>query len=77
MAIRCDLTDLLVEQCAHCQGHGQPTRSSVVFTMTARRDGRCGSCDGRIVEGVTTIGKTDDGDWICSVCIMNSAEEPR
>lgn len=69
MSARCDLTELLVEQCAHCRpAPAAPpfmTPSTADFrpashSFPARFGGRCAECEGGIVEG-DPIRMTDDG----------------
>lgn len=69
MSARCDLTDLLVDQCAHCLAHLGPPREDVhvYHTMRATFPGRCAlDPDHRIEEGAW-IGRTEDG-WACAGC---------
>lgn len=73
MSARCDLTELLVDQCAHCLGHKDDvgaidTRTAVVErTMLARYDGRCALDTRHPIEVGDRIGQTEHG-WACSGC---------
>jgi hypothetical protein len=70
VSARCELTDLLVDQCAHCTGReGQPTPvDDVTVTICARYGGRCGGCGKPFGEG-EQIGHSDDaGGWVRMRC---------
>lgn len=63
MTERCDLTDLLVDQCA-CRAHrsGAPVVEPVETVgqpFAAQYHGLCGSCDGRIAEGDMIVRAAD------------------
>lgn len=51
--VRCDLTELLVRDCAHCRGHREMPGGTGSFgrPFTAAHDGRCSSCDCGYYEG--------------------------
>lgn len=55
MTVRCDFTDMLSDQCAHCLGHLTRPAADVVETVgqsfPSRYPGRCAGCDGHIAEG--------------------------
>lgn len=62
---RCDLTDLLTDQCACPQHRGEPAPAQEPAETTgqpfpARFPGRCGTCDGQIHEG-DQIARLADG----------------
>jgi hypothetical protein len=69
---RCDLTDLLVDQCAHCLKH---TDTAVIdagtvvvgHTRLARFDGRCAIDARHGIDVGDRIGQTEHG-WVCSSC---------
>jgi hypothetical protein len=74
-AKRCDVTELMADQCAHCRGldllpDGPDPRYErdgfIGPTITARYDSVCGGCgcDIRTGEPITRI---DDG-WVCRHC---------
>jgi hypothetical protein len=73
---RCELTELLVSACAHCRGHDLADRGDtlppVQFWTTARYDGGCPACHGRITAG-ERLARLTDGAWVCQDC----GEEPR
>jgi hypothetical protein len=80
MSARCERTDLLVEQCAHCRGRVDVEAidwSGVVVRQVigARFDGRC-ALDGRhtIHEG-DRIGRVDEG-WCCTTCTRRASGRP-
>jgi hypothetical protein len=73
---RCDLTDLLVDQCAHCRGDDQTialTAVDVRHVMAARHPSRCALDSNHTIEAGDRIGYTDDG-WICDRCIERASE---
>lgn len=67
---RCDLSDLLVTECA-CRLHSTPepayARGGSVTRFVARYDGHCEGC-GRRTHAGDTIARTDVGDYICEEC---------
>ncbi len=65
--VRCERTELLVEQCSHCRAHAAPELVEVTARFFARFSGRCANCDGRIHEG-DRIGRTIDGEYVCGGC---------
>lgn len=74
MSARCDLTDLLVDQCAHCLGHEDQKLNERIGAvrihqrMEAKYQGPCAlDCGGRIEVG-DFIGRTDAG-WACPRCV--------
>ncbi len=70
MTVRCDLSDLLVTECA-CRIHGKPepraAADDIVARFPARFDSNCDNCGRRMREG-DPIAKTYDGDYICEGC---------
>lgn len=53
-SVRCDLTDLLVDQCAHCQGHTDTAPEKAERTglpIPARYPGACTHCGQPFAEG--------------------------
>lgn len=71
---RCDLTDLLVNQCAHCLGHDKPEKVDPKSLMgpsfrviTAQYEGRCVLDARHAIEPGDSIANTDHG-WICGAC---------
>lgn len=73
MGERCDVTELLADQCAHCKGVSLPeldpqrrdmARPPVV--ITAGYPGRCAACGELFPPGVTIAG-TPDG-WVANCC---------
>lgn len=82
-AERCDLTELLVDQCAHCLGHtnpiveaAQPRHYAVDVenppTTTAVFPSRCPDCNEpiRVGDQITLTGGTggSSGSWVCEGC---------
>lgn len=66
---RCELTELLVDQCAHCRPTQPPAtddRDLGPWT-TAHYDGECPDCGDPITPG-DTIRSDGDGDWLCERC---------
>lgn len=70
MPDRCDLSDLLVTECA-CRLHATPepraASDGIVARFPARFDSNCDQCGRRMHEG-DPIAKTYDGDYICEGC---------
>lgn len=76
MSVRCDLTDLLVDQCAHCLGHRAADEIDydtvrVSTEISARFDGRCALDARHPIEQGDRIGQTEHG-WICPACTSKS-----
>jgi len=69
-APRCDLSDLLVSECA-CRIHAKPApkcaESEIVARFPARFDSNCDDCGARMREG-DPIAKTHDDEYICERC---------
>ena len=69
---RCDLSGLLVDQCA-CRIHAPApqrleTRDYVITArFPARFNSHCDECDSPMLEG-DPIARTDDGDYLCKGC---------
>jgi hypothetical protein len=66
---RCDMSGLLVDQCA-CRIHApEPTKTGIVVVarFPARFDSECDACGDDMDEG-DPIARTDDGDYICAGC---------
>lgn len=75
MTDRCDLTDLLVDQCAHCLGHSEHDTADVRIqrTVTAIHESRCAINGRHRIEVGDRIGYAVDatGDrlgWACTDC---------
>jgi hypothetical protein len=69
MSERCELSDLLVDQCA-CRIHNPPAWQqpvTIVARFDARFDSECDNCGNWMSEG-DPIARTQDGDYICSGC---------
>jgi len=69
MADRCDLTDLLVDQCA-CQTHrGEPAPDAGIRSggVVAKFPGICSGCGDRIAIG-DLITAVDSGGWVHAIC---------
>jgi hypothetical protein len=81
---RCERTELIVSQCAHCLGHTEPVvdeveldgrkRADATFgpVVEARFPGRCPWCDETIRAG-ELIAKVETGansapQWVCAGC---------
>jgi predicted RNA-binding Zn-ribbon protein involved in translation (DUF1610 family) len=71
--LRCERTELLVEQCAHCRppvDDQVPDEDiEVVWRGIARYDGQCPGCGGRIREG-DPIARTGDNRYVCEECSL-------
>jgi hypothetical protein len=65
MSARCELTDLLVEQCAHCRPV-EPKPEKVGPRIVAQYNGYCPECGDGIDQGDTIV-RTDDG-WVHENC---------
>lgn len=70
---RCHLTDLIKDQCAHCQGHKDDVKPvgvpvSILRTARAAWDGRCALDARHPINPGDRIGSTDQG-WICVGCL--------
>jgi hypothetical protein len=73
---RCERSDLLASQCAHCLGHEDRDVPDVVdagsvrviATIQARFAGKCALDDRHLVEVAEIIGRTEHG-WICARCV--------
>ena len=61
MTDRCDLTDLLVDQCAHCLGHGAAPglAERTGPQITARYYGSCAHCGDGYAPGDRIAGTAD------------------
>lgn len=61
-AARCDVTDLLVDQCAHCLGHklDVPALYRASAPFTASYAGRCLICKEPIESGSQIVSVSDD-----------------
>lgn len=66
---RCERSDLLASQCAHCRGDVLESEPDfvVVARFPAKYAGVCAAC-GEPFEVEDRIGRTDDGDYVCEVC---------
>ena len=64
---RCDWTDLLVDQCAHCRPDA-PAPETVIpeATATARRGSGCPGCGSWIWAGDPIA--LDGAVWVCEGC---------
>jgi len=69
---RCELTELLVDQCA-CRLHRAPPPPppppppEIGARFTARYDSRCAGCGESMQEG-DRIAKTTDHGYLCEAC---------
>lgn len=70
MSDRCQLSGLLVGQCA-CRVHAPEPNTTGDFIITARFparfDSECDNCGNAMDQG-DPIARTDDGDYICGRC---------
>lgn len=65
---RCALTELLVDQCAHCRGFKDlPRAPRFSPRFYASYPGTCVVCDDAILPGDTIRAKDDDG-YVCNAC---------
>jgi hypothetical protein len=70
MAERCDMTDLLKDQCAHCKPKPPtPPRDTSDYGpwFNARFDGDCDDCGASIYEGDEIRSDGAEG-WLCERC---------
>lgn len=81
---RCDRTELIKTQCAHCLGHTEPVVAEVevdgrgydddapALTVEAQYFGRCPACDETIRPGdlITKVGGVSNSapQWVCAGC---------
>lgn len=77
---RCERTELLVDQCAHCRGHADPAAEALAaerldrhaedpedaIRIPARFAGRCPSCGEHIHPGDTIVRRAEA--WCCTEC---------
>jgi len=67
---RCERTDLLVRDCAHCRGDELPGSRDTLpppeWWTVALRDGGCPACHHRIRVGDRIA--LCDGEWVCEGC---------
>jgi hypothetical protein len=77
VSARCDNTDLLVDQCAHCRNLVDPEeemkrqRSALVASgrwLRAVHKGKCARCGEWFNEGAAIQRSVDDGGWIADCC---------
>lgn len=77
MSARCDLTDLLVDQCAHCRKLADPEeearlhRTALVASgqwIRCVHKGKCVRCGEWFNEGAAIRRSDDDGGWIADCC---------
>lgn len=80
MSDRCDFSDLLKDQCGHCQDRERDAEASRDWRVRgkhhrdirgpwfgARFPGECDGCGGAIEEG-DQIRSDGEGGWLCSDC---------
>lgn len=76
MSERCELSDLLVTECARVK-HAPKVlpRTGIVITarFPAHFDSRCDECDSQMHEG-EIISRTEDGDFICAGCSTDNPD---
>ena len=71
MPDRCDNTDLLVAECAHCRDLPEPGREPggrPVVTITAGYPGRCAGCGEPFPAGSTITADPDGHGWTAECC---------
>ncbi len=72
MTARCERSDLLVDQCAHCRGDELSPASDWVIALPlwrARFDGVCARCSKPIVAYVDVIARlVDDSEYVHEAC---------
>lgn len=81
---RCEKTDLLVSQCAHCRpapvvrevpfGGVPKIGSNVMIRFTAKFEGQCGECGTHLSAG-GEIGRSVDGTYLCRDCCDDADRE--
>lgn len=72
---RCELTELLADQCAHCRPAPQPLTVAaelIQHRFTAEYTGHCQVCDGPIEPG-DHIGRLATGGYACPDCCRTAA----
>jgi hypothetical protein len=71
MAPRCEITELLVESCGHCNGAEERARRDAAAGLgvwfEAQYEGECSGCGGGIVPG-DTIRADGHLGWLCGEC---------
>lgn len=82
MSDRCSVTELLVEQCAHCRPPApaadpfdEPT-PKLGSSFEARYPGQCSDCGDRFDAG-DEIRSDLSGGYICADCAEDQADEAR
>lgn len=67
--LRCDWSDLLTAECAHCRKLDLDTSpaTGVARWFLASYSGRCAHC-GKAFEVGDRIGRTFDDQYVCSTC---------
>ena len=73
MSARCERSDLLETECAHCRGDVlvaavDPGDVVVLGTVQAQFGGRCALDARHPIVVADVIGRTDAG-WICTACV--------
>lgn len=66
---RCDLTDLIKDQCAHCRNVPDPTpkRRPMATVFPASYSGDCAGCGSSFDEG-EQIRSDGEGGWLAECC---------
>ncbi len=69
---RCERSDLLVSQCAHCKGHDlglkAPSQVYVGYVAKASYTGLCALDRSHSIEPGDRIGQSEHG-WLCWRCV--------
>jgi hypothetical protein len=78
VADRCEITELPVDQCAHCKTKGDPRTTRPALRrgwFEARYPGQCRSCGDWFAAG-THITGTDGSDGWTAECCADEVGEP-
>lgn len=70
MPERCEITDLLAEQCAHCRKLPDPLPRQIGQPFTAAYAGRCVDCDTRFEPGDSIRRDLADGAYVGPCCAV-------
>lgn len=68
MAERCDVTDLLAEQCAHCRKLPDPPLRELGRPFPAEYDGRCIDCGDWFTAGATIRRDSEECGYVGPCC---------
>lgn len=79
---RCDWSELIKTQCAHCTGASlelQDTRPRIVYMIDAKYSGNGCANDGRhrirAGEPIGKVSEADGGGWLCQRCLEQAERD--